>query len=480
MTVEKTDDMRLLLRTVFYAAIEGTRQAITTTSILGGATNAMVDRSSFNICRELLEFSIDDMEKAINRLDHVVSKDNKDQLHSDIMTRLSGSITFQQTCIDEIKNMSLEYTMVQSLKLSRELSSNALAIVANTAFKEDESVMFPSWVIHEINKKKATTLFTVSKDGLGMFNTINEALSEIKHSYHNHIKNIFIIYVKAGVYEEYINIKKNMKNVVLIGDGPTKTTITGNRCVQDGFKTFKTATVIVDGDNFVAKNIAIENTAGPGSQAVALRISGDKSVIYNSHIDGYQDTLYAHAHRQFYRDCTISSTVDFIFGDAAAVFQNCKIVVKRPGPNQGTCTVTAQGRSDKRSSTGFVFQNCTITADKSYTDTKIRLKSFLGRPWRKYSRTMIMESEINDLIDPRGWLPWDGEENLKTLWYGEFLNRGPGADLSQRVDWIGFHKDINERVAAGFVPRRFIDGDHWIPESSIPYFPNFTIPNYFN
>lgn len=126
-----------------------------------------------------------------------------------------------------------------------------------------------------------------------------------------------------------------------------------------------------DGEFFMAKDIGIENSAGAEKhQAVALRVSSDRSILYNCQLDGYQDTLYAHAHRQFYRDCTISGTVDFVFGDAAVVFQNCKLVINKPLENQ-SCMVTAQGRTDKRGTTGIVLQNCTITASPEYQAVQV-------------------------------------------------------------------------------------------------------------
>lgn len=120
-------------------------------------------------------------------------------------------------------------------------------------------------------------------------------------------------------------------------------------------------------------------------------------------MDAFQDTLYAHAHRQFYRDCTISGTIDFIFGDALAVFQNCQMFVKKPLENQ-QCIVTTSGRSERRSASAIVLQNCTISADPAYYPLRNTNKAYLGRPWKDYSRTIIMQSQIDDLIQPQGWL----------------------------------------------------------------------------
>lgn len=220
----------------------------------------------------------------------------------------------------------------------------------------------------------------------------------------------------------------------------------------------------VIGDYFIAKDIGFENTAGArGHQAVALRVQSDLSIFYNCQIDGYQDTLYTQTHRQFYRDCIISGTIDFIFGDAAAVFQNCKMIVRKPGPNQ-SCIVTAQGRLDKREPTGIVLQNCTISGEKGF-DAATTM-AYLGRPWKMYSRTIVMQSQIDNVINPLGWMEWTGTTNHETSWFGEFSNRGLGAATNQRVKW---YKLATPEEAGAFAPGSILLGDKWIMPSGVPY-----------
>ncbi|CBI26863.3 unnamed protein product, partial [Vitis vinifera] len=144
---------------------------------------------------------------------------------------------------------------------------------------------------------------------------------------------------------------------MIIGDGKDATIVTGNKNVQDGSTTFRSATFAVSGHGFIARDMTFENTAGPEKhQAVALRSSSDGSVFYGCSFKGYQDTLYVHTQRQFYRSCDVYGTVDFIFGDAVAVLQNCNIYVRRPMSNQAN-VITAQGRSDQNENTGISIHN---------------------------------------------------------------------------------------------------------------------------
>lgn len=220
----------------------------------------------------------------------------------------------------------------------------------------------------------------------------------------------------------------------------------------------------------MAKDMGFRNTAGPEKhQAVALRVQSDRSIFYNCQMDGYQDTLYVHTKRQFYRSCTISGTVDFIFGDSAVVFQNCKMVVRKPMDNQKNI-VTAQGRKERHETTAIVLHNCTVTAEPALFHARDKFPSYLGRPWKEYSRTFILQSQIDEIIHSDGWLPWNGEFALNTCYYTEFDNRGRGASKDRRVKWPGI-KTIGKNHAQKFTAQVFIQGDQWIKSSGVPYTP---------
>ncbi|CAN1335625.1 Probable pectinesterase/pectinesterase inhibitor 51 [Linum perenne] len=250
----------------------------------------------------------------------------------------------------------------------------------------------------------------------------------------------FVIRIKGGVYNEIVRVPLEKRNLVFLGDGIGKTVITGSQTVgQPGISTYNTATV----DGFMASGLTIQNTAGaPTHQAVALRLDSDLSVIENCEFLGNQDTLYAHSLRQYYRSCRIQGNVDFIFGNSAAVFDNCTILVapRLVKPEKGeNNAVTAQGRTDPAQSTGFVFHNCLINGTEEYmrlyrSKPKVH-KNFLGRPWKEYSRTVFIGCNMEALVTAQGWMPWSGDFALATLYYGEFENTGVGADSSQRVSW---------------------------------------------
>ncbi|KAG4949530.1 hypothetical protein JHK82_042742 [Glycine max] len=244
-----------------------------------------------------------------------------------------------------------------------------------------------------------------------------------------------VIRVKEGIYKENVVIQSYKINIVMLGDGSDVTVITGNRSVGDGCTTFNSATLAVSGEGFLARDIAFNNSAGlEKQQAVALRVNADLTAFYRCAIHGYQDTLFVHSFRQFYRECDIYGTIDFIFGNAAVVLQGCNIVSKKPLPGQYT-VITAQSRDSPNENTGISIQYYSIKAN--FDDSSV--KSYLGRPWRIYSRTVYLESYIDDFIDPKGWTKWSNEQGLDTLYYGEFDNYGPDSSTDNRVQWSGVH-----------------------------------------
>ncbi|KAK7277970.1 hypothetical protein RJT34_22991 [Clitoria ternatea] len=310
----------------------------------------------------------------------------------------------------------------------------------------------------------------VNPDGSGNFTTINDAVAAAPNrtgtanGYH-------VIYVVAGVYNEYVTIPKSKEMLMIVGDGINRTVITGNRSVVDGLTTFHSATFAVVGKGFVAVNITFRNTAGPSKhQAVAMRNGADSSTFYKCSFEGYQDTLYVHSFKQFYKNCDIYGTVDFIFGNSAAVFQDCNMYTRLPTKKQFN-SITAQGRKDPNQNTGISIQNCSIRAATELGNAANNyngIKTYLGRPWKVYSRTIYMESFIDGLVDPKGWREWSGDFALSTLCYAELGNTGPGSNTSNRVTWEGFHL-IDQNVADNFNVAKFIQGDQWLPSTAVPF-----------
>lgn len=218
----------------------------------------------------------------------------------------------------------------------------------------------------------------------------------------------------------------------------------------------------------MARDMGFINTAGPENfQAVALRSSSDRSIFYRCHIDAYQDTLYAHSNRQFYRECVITGTIDFIFGNAAAVFQNCSIEPRQPMKGQYN-TITAQSKSDPNQNTGFSIHRCGIGPRGNLT-----ARTYFGRPWNVYSTTVVLESEIQGIIDPEGWSAWEpGTEAPDSIFYAEYKNDGPGSALGGRVTWPGYKPGIKDEEAEEFSVEEFIQGNQWIDGLNIGYDPH--------
>uniref|UniRef100_A0A804QAR2 Pectinesterase n=1 Tax=Zea mays TaxID=4577 RepID=A0A804QAR2_MAIZE len=415
-------------------------------------------------CKEVFADAKDDLNSTLKGVD---DKDGIAKQSYQLRIWLSAVIANMETCVDGFPDDEFKAKVKESFNDGKELTSNALALI-----EKGSSLLS---VLKGGSKRRVlkgggfkstlTPNVVVAKDGSGKFKTINEALAAMPKTYDGR----YVIQVKEGVYEEYVTITKTMKNVTFLGDGSKKSIVTGKKSFADGITTFKTATFTAQGDGFMAIGMGFQNTAGAEKhQAVALLVQSDKSIFLNCKMDGFQDTLYAHSKAQFYRNCIISGTVDFIFGDAAAVFQNCILVLRRPMDNQQNIA-TAQGRADAREATGFVLQKCEFQAEAALRDSgRPPIRNYLGRPWRECSRTIVMESELPDFIDKAGYLPWNGDFGLKTLWYAEFGNTGPGANTAGRVSWPGFKKVISKADATKFTVENFLHAQPWIDPTGTP------------
>ncbi|PNX75977.1 pectinesterase [Trifolium pratense] len=172
----------------------------------------------------------------------------------------------------------------------------------------------------------------------------------------------------------------------------------------------------------------------------------------------------------------MSGTVDFIFGYATAVFQNCTILVKKGLPVQKN-TITAQGGKYQGRPTGFSFQFCNIAADSDLLPAIKSTSTFLGRPWHPYSKVIFMQTYISDVLNQGGWLEWNGSQYLDTLYYAEYNNFGPGADLRNRVKWSGYHMLNDSSQARIFTVAQFISGDQWLPSTGVPFISGLGDPN---
>lgn len=289
-------------------------------------------------------------------------------------------------------------------------------------------------VFLQVNAQTQIFNYTVAQDGSGDFKTIQEAVNKVR----DHSQQKTTILIKNGIYHEKLVIPSWKKNIALVGESKENTIITNDDYSGKDFpnkdftgnanySTYTSYTVLMQGNDCSAENLTIRNTAGRVGQAVALMIEADRCVVKNCDILGNQDTLYlAKDGRNYFQDCYIEGTTDFIFGEATVVFEKCTI------KSLQNSYVTAASTT-KEQAFGFVFFNCKLIAADGVD------KVYLGRPWRPFAKTVFIHTELDAQIRAEGWDPWKGDamfpDKDKTVYYAEYQNSGAGSAISGRVKW---------------------------------------------
>lgn len=263
----------------------------------------------------------------------------------------------------------------------------------------------------------------VAKDGSGDFPTVQNAVDHVMDRVLTPFHGRAIIEIRPGVYHERVRVPPDRPRITFLGKDAATTVITFSVGAKDAGGTFFSAVADVSGPEFEAENITFENTFGTGTQAVAISVHSDRAVFRHCRFIGMQDTLYAASGRQYYADCYIAGHVDFLFGNAQAVFENCEI------HSRGTGYIAAESRTMPSGPEGFVFDHCKLTADPDVRGV------YLGRPWRLYSRVVYLDCWMGEQIRPEGWNNWNKPEAEKDSFFAEFGSTGPGGGMAARVPW---------------------------------------------
>ena len=292
----------------------------------------------------------------------------------------------------------------------------------------------------------------VAKDGSGDFFTVQEAINAVP-DYRKNARTTILI--KEGSYKEKVIIPASKNAVSLIGQGEVKITYDDYASKPNIFGENKgtsgSSSCYIYAPDFYAENITFENTSGPVGQAVACFVSADRAYFKKCRFLGFQDTLYTYGKgcRQYYDECYIEGTVDFIFGWSTAVFNRCHI------HSIGNGYITAPS-TDKGQKYGYVFYNCEITANSDVD------KVYLSRPWRPYAQAVFIQCNMGKHILPEGWDNWRNKNNEKTVFYAEYKSKGEGANPGKRVAYSKQLKNTD-----GYSIEEVLSGnDGWNPSKN--------------
>lgn len=295
----------------------------------------------------------------------------------------------------------------------------------------------------------------VAQDGSGDFRTIQAAVNAVP----DYRKQRTVILIKAGTYRERVNIPPSKQLLTLRGDSTEATILVYNNSARtpsplfpgETLGTSGSATLYTAADDLCIEHMTIANDAGPqAGQAVAAHVSGDRIVFRHCRLLGHQDTLYTFAEnsRQYYDNCYIEGTTDFIFGWSTAVFRHCTI------HSLADSYITAAATPQHQPS-GYTFLQCRLTAAEGIHSV------YLGRPWRIYAKTAFIQCYMGPHIRPEGWHNWNKPEAEHATFYAEYANNGPGSNTEQRVTWA---HQLSDKQAQYYHPQELLAGnDDWNP-----------------
>ncbi|KAK4491401.1 hypothetical protein RD792_002146 [Penstemon davidsonii] len=283
-------------------------------------------------------------------------------------------------------------------------------------------------------------LIRVDQSGLGDYTKIQDAIDSVPS---NNSELVFI-WIKPGTYREKVVVPADKPFITLSGtNAADSTVITWN---DGGNAPSQSPTVKILASDFVGRYLTIQNTYGKTGKGVALKVSGDKAAFYGCRILSYQDTLLDDIGRHYYKNCYIEGATDFVFGNAASLYEKCHL----HSISKGDGAMTAQKRESPLENTGFVFLGCKLTGSGG---------AVLGRPWGSYSRVVYAITYMSDVVQPQGWNDWEDPTKQKTAYYGEYKCYGPGSKRDKRVKWS--HSLSNEE-AAPFLAKTMIGGRGWL------------------
>lgn len=288
--------------------------------------------------------------------------------------------------------------------------------------------------------------------------------------------------LRNGIYREQLLIRRPF--LTLTGESPAGTVLTGSLFARmprediGKLGTFRSFSSLIMAHDVTLRNLTFENAAGKGpdvGQALALYADGDRLLFENCRFLGGQDTLFTAplppaeiepngftgpgqklprvAGRHCYRDCYIEGDIDFIFGGAAAYFENCEFFSKDTGRavnSYVTAASTPQGAAY-----GYVMKSCRFTGNCPPHS------AYLGRPWREFAQTVLLDCVIGQHICEEGWHDWNKPQAHETVLFAEYGSTGPSSDMAKRPGWV---KQLTPAEAKHYDRRKVLGGtDQWNP-----------------